>query len=221
MEHTIGSVPLLFRNFWHCTQLLDLHCFCAAPMALLITESKLALLFLVLSAQLKVALPILWKAKDFPDPQRNLNSCGRNGKQSYVCDPDGILTSREGTPFVEKTVLIGRAAGRRRSGATSWRYSWRAKSAIWAHSASRHTQIEHCHFTKQMHCLSLFPTYLNRFFFLKVTKWMMWWNYCGPQRDPAFVTMTVRRLGTIAVIKPLLPWSNECTSNPKARKWMS
>ncbi len=37
-----------------------------------------------------------WAVENYPNPLIDVNKCGRNGKQSYVCDPDGILTTKEG-----------------------------------------------------------------------------------------------------------------------------
>lgn len=38
-----------------------------------------------------------WEKENFPDPQLNPTACGRyNVNSSYVCDPDGILTTSEG-----------------------------------------------------------------------------------------------------------------------------
>ena len=46
------------------------------------------------------AFSVQRQAKDFPDPQRDLQKCGRKGKQSYVCDPDGVVSYKEGNTFV-------------------------------------------------------------------------------------------------------------------------
>ena len=33
-----------------------------------------------------------WDAENYPNPKRDVNLCGREGKQSNICDPDSILT---------------------------------------------------------------------------------------------------------------------------------
>ena len=39
---------------------------------------------------------VQWEVKTYPNPQTDLRDCGRQGKQSFVCDPDGILSYSEG-----------------------------------------------------------------------------------------------------------------------------
>lgn len=39
-----------------------------------------------------VERPSAWDADTFPDPKRDVNLCGRKGKKSNICDPDGVLT---------------------------------------------------------------------------------------------------------------------------------
>ncbi|CAH1783878.1 unnamed protein product [Owenia fusiformis] len=36
-----------------------------------------------------------WTARDFPDPQKDLERCGRRGKRSWVCDPNGVISYEE------------------------------------------------------------------------------------------------------------------------------
>ena len=57
--------------------------------------SCIALLLLAVAVQ---AVP--WGPDSFPDPKRDVNLCGRKGKSSNICDPDGIL-SIEGADRVE------------------------------------------------------------------------------------------------------------------------
>lgn len=33
-----------------------------------------------------------WDLDSFPDPKRDVNLCGRKGKKSNICDPDGVLS---------------------------------------------------------------------------------------------------------------------------------
>jgi hypothetical protein len=33
-----------------------------------------------------------WGPENYPDPKRDTQLCGRKGKQSNICDPDGILS---------------------------------------------------------------------------------------------------------------------------------
>jgi hypothetical protein len=37
-----------------------------------------------------------WDAEHFPNPQVDVQKCGRNGKVSFVCDPDHVLSQNEG-----------------------------------------------------------------------------------------------------------------------------
>ena len=53
-------------------------------------------ILVLLCLDIQGAFSVQWQAKDFPDPQRDLQKCGRNGKQSYVCDPDGVVSYKEG-----------------------------------------------------------------------------------------------------------------------------
>ena len=43
------------------------------------------------------APPYEWDRNEFPNPQIDVKKCGRAGRKSYVCDPNRILTFREGT----------------------------------------------------------------------------------------------------------------------------
>lgn len=33
-----------------------------------------------------------WNPRLFPNPKRDVNLCGRRGKKSAICDPDGVLS---------------------------------------------------------------------------------------------------------------------------------
>lgn len=35
-----------------------------------------------------------WRPDTYPNPTVDLNKCGRRGVQSWICDPDGVLTYR-------------------------------------------------------------------------------------------------------------------------------
>ena len=37
-----------------------------------------------------------WQISAFPNPRVDLDSCGRFGKTSWVCDPENILTKEQG-----------------------------------------------------------------------------------------------------------------------------
>lgn len=53
---------------------------------------------LLLGAMAVQAMP--WGPDTFPDPKRDVNLCGRRGKSSNICDPDGVI-SFEGADRVE------------------------------------------------------------------------------------------------------------------------
>ena len=59
-------------------------------------KNKLALVSVLLLLYLEVTVSEIWEAKDFSNPKTDLQDCGRRGKQSFVCDPDAIITSKEG-----------------------------------------------------------------------------------------------------------------------------
>ena len=52
---------------------------CSRPLALLVLCSVAA-----------AAAP--WTPQAYPNPTKDLQSCGRNGKASWICDPDHVLT---------------------------------------------------------------------------------------------------------------------------------
>ena len=37
-----------------------------------------------------------WSLEEYPNPQTDVWECGRGGKKSWICDPNGILSPREG-----------------------------------------------------------------------------------------------------------------------------
>ena len=43
-----------------------------------------------------LSVPTYWSLKKYPNPQKDIDKCGRGGKKSWVCDPDNILTPEEG-----------------------------------------------------------------------------------------------------------------------------
>lgn len=47
-------------------------------------------LCLLAFASLALAKP--WTPQNFPNPETDVTSCGRNGKPSWICDPDRILS---------------------------------------------------------------------------------------------------------------------------------
>ena len=59
-------------------------------------KNKLAFVLVFLLLYLDVTASEIWEAKDFSNPKTDLQDCGRKGKQSFVCDPDSIVTSKEG-----------------------------------------------------------------------------------------------------------------------------
>ena len=62
----------------------------------LIEKEALIPIFLVL-IHLELRLAVEWEVRNYPDPQRNPQECrGQPGKQSFLCDPDGVLSHKEG-----------------------------------------------------------------------------------------------------------------------------
>ena len=51
-------------------------------------------------------IPSEWGKKQIPNPRRDIWRCGRDGKRSWVCDPEGILTPTQGTIGTNKKDAI-------------------------------------------------------------------------------------------------------------------
>lgn len=45
---------------------------------------------------------LAWKASEFPNPNRDVESCGRGGVKSWICDPDIVLKKEEADILEEK-----------------------------------------------------------------------------------------------------------------------
>lgn len=42
-------------------------------------------------------LMVEWEAQDYPNPMFDMEKCGRHiGRRSYVCDPNGIISVKDG-----------------------------------------------------------------------------------------------------------------------------
>lgn len=47
-----------------------------------------------------------WSPKDFPDPTRDPHACGRpSGRASWICDPDGIISSSKSSSVAKKAAV--------------------------------------------------------------------------------------------------------------------
>ncbi|GMH38633.1 hypothetical protein BSKO_06517 [Bryopsis sp. KO-2023] len=44
---------------------------------------------------LQAAVSAVWTVENYPNPQKDLQSCGRNGTRSWICDPNGFLPDSE------------------------------------------------------------------------------------------------------------------------------
>ena len=66
---------------------------CPSPKGVL-TKQDPAMFAVVLSLLLSVpwASAVRWSPQSFPNPLHDVNSCGRYGKPSWICDPDHILS---------------------------------------------------------------------------------------------------------------------------------
>ena len=62
-------------------------------------KNKVVLVSIFVLISLDVTISDTWEAKEFSNPKTDLQECRRKGKQSFVCDPDGIITSKEGMYF--------------------------------------------------------------------------------------------------------------------------
>ncbi len=53
-----------------------------------------AMLAVVLSLLVSApwASAVRWSPRNFPNPLHDVNSCGRHGKPSWICDPDHVLS---------------------------------------------------------------------------------------------------------------------------------
>ena len=50
-------------------------------------------------------VPTFWNLKVYPNPQTDIDKCGRGGNKSWVCDPNNILTTEEGRLFSYCTIF--------------------------------------------------------------------------------------------------------------------
>ena len=57
--------------------------------------------FMILSQLKEAQSDKVWQKEQFPNPARDIEACGRQGKVSWICDPDKIL-SYETANFVEE-----------------------------------------------------------------------------------------------------------------------
>ena len=40
--------------------------------------------------------PAVWRKEDYPNPQIDIDRCGRNCTESWICDPNSILSIDQG-----------------------------------------------------------------------------------------------------------------------------
>lgn len=50
-----------------------------------------------------------WRKEDFPNPQINIDKCGRNCKKSWICDPSHILSTSAGDELDELIERVSRS----------------------------------------------------------------------------------------------------------------
>ncbi|VDI11431.1 Hypothetical predicted protein, partial [Mytilus galloprovincialis] len=50
-----------------------------------------------------------WRKEDFPNPQINIDKCGRNCKKSWICDPSHILSRQSGDELDELMGKVSRS----------------------------------------------------------------------------------------------------------------
>ncbi|CAC5367620.1 unnamed protein product [Mytilus coruscus] len=50
-----------------------------------------------------------WRKEDFPNPQINIDKCGRNCKKSWICDPSHILSRQSGDELDELIERVSRS----------------------------------------------------------------------------------------------------------------
>ena len=66
----------------------------------------ISVFLILIHLDLRHAFAVQWEVKNFPNPQTDLQDCGRRGKQSFVCDPDGVLSYSEGNCMSSGTCFI-------------------------------------------------------------------------------------------------------------------
>lgn len=49
-----------------------------------------------------------WRREDFPNPTRDLGACGRQGRVSWICDPEKILSSKTANKIEELLHSVGK-----------------------------------------------------------------------------------------------------------------